>query len=277
MNEVRLVDVFGSGGLSGNPVAVVHDADGLSAEQMLAFTQWMNLSECTFLVRPTADEADYHVRIFTPDREMAFAGHPTLGTCHAWLEAGGTPSTPGVVLQQCGAGLVPLDLDEGTISFAAPPLLREGPVDEADLDRVCAILRIDRTAVQAAAWTDNGPGWVTVQLQDAEAVLALDPRGDGDRIDIGVVGLYGDGGEADVEVRAFFTDAQGVLREDPVTGSLNASAGQWLIDRAELTPPFTAAQGTAMGRAGRVSVRLAADGSLLVGGRTTTILRGQLT
>ena len=195
----RQVDVFGSGPYSGNPVAVVHGADGLSDEQLQRFARWTNLSETTFLLTPTTDEADYRVRIFTPSRELPFAGHPTLGTCHAWLEAGGAPRGERVV-QECPAGLVRLRRDGGRLAFAAPPLLRSGPVDEADVQHVADLLRLDRSKVVDAEWTDNGPGWVSILVPSAEDVLAIQP-GAVD-LEIGVVGPYPAGSEAAFEVRA---------------------------------------------------------------------------
>jgi PhzF family phenazine biosynthesis protein len=269
MHAFRQVDVFGSGPLTGNPVAVVHDADDLDEAQMQLFAQWTNLSETTFLVRPTQAGADYRLRIFTPSRELPFAGHPTLGTAHAWLEAGGTPRGDAVV-QECAAGLVRIEQGAERLAFQAPPLLRDGPVSEEDLDRVVDALRLTRDDVVDAKWVDNGPGWVGVLLEDAHAVLALDP----DRtklagMDVGVVGLWRDGGsDADAEVRAF-----DYATEDPVTGSLNASLGQWLAG-TRLPEQYVAAQGTAIGRRGRVHVRREGT-TVWVGGDTVTTLRGE--
>ena len=269
MHQLRQVDVFGSGPLTGNPVAVVHDADDLDDARMQLFAQWTNLSETTFLLRPTDPSADYRLRIFTASRELPFAGHPTLGSAHAWLEAGGTPKGERLV-QECGAGLVEIERDE-RLAFQAPPLLRDGPVDEADLATVTDILGIGRHDVVDAKWVDNGPGWVGVLLDDARDVLALDP----DRTklagwDIGVVGPWRDGGsDADVEVRAFDSST-----EDPVTGSLNASLGQWLAGTV-LPEAYVAAQGTAIGRRGRVHVRREGD-TVWVGGQTVTTVRGEV-
>src|SRR4051812_16811292 len=192
MHQFRQVDVFGSGPLTGNPVAVVHDADDLDDEQMQLFAQWTNLSETTFLLRPSTDEADYRLRIFTPSRELPFAGHPTLGSAHAWLEAGGTPRQEAVV-QEGAAGLVTIERGE-RLAFRAPPLLRDGPVSDEDLDHVVRALGTTRDAVVDAKWVDNGPGWVGVLLEDAQAVLDLRPDllalGD---LDVGVAGLWPDG------------------------------------------------------------------------------------
>ena len=269
MLQFRTVDVFGSGPLSGNPVAVVHDADDLDDERMQLFAQWTNLSETTFLLRPTDERADYRLRIFTASRELLFAGHPTLGSAHAWLEAGGTPKGERVV-QECGVGLVEVERGE-RLAFRAPPLIRDGPVGEGDLDTIADILDVSRTDIVDAKWVDNGPGWVGVLLHDAHDVLELEPdRGKLDGWDIGVVAPWRDGGsDADVEVRAFDSTT-----EDPVTGSLNASLGQWLAGTV-LPEQYVAAQGTAIGRRGRVHVRR--EGSAVwVGGDTRTTVRGEV-
>jgi PhzF family phenazine biosynthesis protein len=273
----RQVDVFASGPLSGNPVAVVHDADGLTDEQMAAFARWTNLSETTFLLRPTVPGADYRLRIWTPGGELPFAGHPTLGSARAWLEAGGRPASDDVV-QECGAGLVTVRQealpDGGTrLAFAAPPLVRSGPVGSEDLAAIARALRVAVSDVVDAAWVDNGPGWVAVLLEDAGSVLALRPDfGAFGDLKIGVVGPYAPGeSDAAVELRAFIP-AIGAP-EDPVTGSLNAGVGQWLAGRV-LPASYVASQGTALGRRGRVHVRLEADGTLWVGGDTVTTIEG---
>jgi PhzF family phenazine biosynthesis protein len=272
-----MVDVFGSGPMSGNPLAVVHDADGLSTADMQAITRWMNLSETTFLLPPTAVEADYRVRIFTLIGELPFAGHPTLGTCHAWLGSGGLPKGDTIV-QECGIGLVSLRSDV-RLSFAAPAPIRSGPVDEIYLEQVAAVLGINTSEIVAAEWVDNGPGWVGVLLKDHESVLALKPdigRFDGTgQVDIGVVGPHGGASDVDFEVRAFFSDDRGQLVEDPVTGSLNASLAQWLIGSGRASDSYTAAQGTAIGRAGRVHLSQA-EGQVWVGGSTVTVVAGTI-
>jgi PhzF family phenazine biosynthesis protein len=267
-HQFRQVDVFGAGPLTGNPVAVVHDADDLVDAQMQLFAQWTNLSETTFLLSPTSAEADYRLRIFTPSRELPFAGHPTLGSAHAWLEAGGTPRGEAVV-QECAAGLVTIARGDRLV-FEAPPLLRDGPVSDEDLDHVTKVLRIRRDQVVDSKWCDNGPGWVGVLLEDARDVLALKPDEAAlDGWDIGVVGPWTDGGsDAQVEVRAFDSTT-----EDPVTGSLNASLGQWLAG-TRLPEQYVAAQGTAIGRAGRVHVRREGN-TVWVGGDTRTTVRGE--
>ena len=267
------IDVFGSAPYRGNPLAVVLDGAGLSTGEMQRFAHWMNLSETTFVLPPTSEGADYQVRIFTPVAEMPFAGHPTLGTCHAWLEAGGTPHQPGVVVQQCGVGLVTLRNDAGGLAFAAPPLLRDGPVEEDLLRQIASALRIDRAEIVDASWADNGPGWVAVMLASAEAVLAVRP-GVVD-LDLGLVGAYPPGSPEAFEVRAFFPK-NGVTTEDPVTGSLNASLASWLLDRGYAQAPYVASQGTALGRAGRVHISRDPDGTIWVAGATVTCISGQV-
>ena len=254
----------------GNPVAVVLGADGLSTEQMQLFARWTNLSETTFVLAPRASGADYRVRIFTPTGELPFAGHPTLGTCHAWLEAGGRPAHPGAIGQECQAGLVMVRPGEAGLAFAAPPLVRSGPVEDAMAERVARALNIARADIVDIAWADNGPGWVAVLLPSAEAVLAIRP-GPLD-LDIGVAGPYPPGSPEAIEVRAFSPQISGV--EDPVTGSLNASLGQWLLATGRITAPYVASQGTAMGRRGRVHVSRDADGQVWVGGGTVTCVNG---
>lgn len=276
MPRFRQVDVFSHLPLLGNPVAVVHDADDLTAEQMATFARWTNLSETTYLLAPTRPGADYRLRIWTPGGELPFAGHPTLGSAHAWVEAGGVPGAGGEILQECGAGLVRVRRapgPEGWLSFAAPPLVRSGPVDVDDLTRIATALRIDEGDILDAAWVDNGPGWVGVLLADAAAVLACRPDlGAFDGLEIGVVGPYAAGaGDADVEVRAFVPSLG--VGEDPVTGSLNAGLAQWLAGN-RLPTSYVASQGTAIGRRGRVHVALE-DGTVWVGGETRTVITGE--
>ena len=268
-----LVDVFGIGLCSGNPLPVLFDADALTDAEMQRITRWFGYSETTFLVAPTESGADYRVRIFTLDRELPFAGHPTLGACHAWLAAGGKPSGAAIV-QQCGAGLVEIRVSGGDLAFAAPPLIRSGPVDEADVADVAAFLGIERSAIVDSQWVDNGPGWVAVMLGSAEAVLAIDPPPAATRrFDVGVVGPHSSG-EAAYEVRALFSDHRGAIMEDPVTGSLNASLAQWLTATGRFTAPYVARQGTALGRDGRVKVDRDQAGQIWIGGRTLTIASG---
>jgi PhzF family phenazine biosynthesis protein len=273
----QLVDVFGQGDFTGNPLAVVLDAEGLDAETMQRITRWLNLSETTFLLPPTTPDADYRVRIFTLDRELPFAGHPTLGSCHAWLTAGGSPRQAGEVVQECGAGLVKVRREGERLAFAAPPLIRTGPVDEAKLAEAAHVLRIARDDIQEAQWIDNGPGWMGVRLGSAEAVLALDPlRAYERRIEIGVVGPHAPGGDADYEIRALFSDPYGAIIEDPVTGSLNASVAQWLFASGARSTGYVAAQGTRLGRAGRVYIDRDDAGQVWVAGATRTLFSGVL-
>ncbi|MCY3661595.1 MAG: PhzF family phenazine biosynthesis protein [bacterium] len=345
------VDVFTSVPYMGNPLAVVADAEGLTTEEMQRFASWTNFSETTFLLEPTTGDSDYRVRIFTPDRELPFAGHPTLGTCKVWLDQGGVPRRPGVIVQECGAGLVTIrsssrpDDSPGSrpddspgdrpgnrrgvslgdspgdspnnspgsrrLAFAAPPLARSGPVSAEDLAAACTILGIDPdgpdTPVVDSNWVENGPPWMAVLLRSAEDVLALspdtsaaaNPRG----LFIGVAGPHrpdsasdpantddpagpadpaspaspadpaSPASPADFEVRAFFP-LRGALAEDPVTGSLNASLGQWLTAAGHATAPYTASQGAALGRDGRVYIDQDPDGTIWVGGEVVTCIQG---
>lgn len=271
----RQVDVFAGARFRGNPVAVVHHADALDDETMARFARWTNLSETTFLLRPSDPAADYRLRIFTPERELPFAGHPTLGSAHAWTEAGGVERGPDIV-QQCGAGLVRVRREGAHLAFAAPPLLRAGPVEEALLATLARGLGIARDEIVASNWVDNGPGWVAVMLRQRDTLLALRPDASllaG--LDLGAVAPFDaarDGTEAAFEVRAF-AFAAGV-GEDPVTGSLNAGLAQWMIGAGLAPDSYVVSQGTAIGRVGRVHVRRAA-GEIWVGGATSTLLLGE--
>ena len=274
------VDVFAPRAFTGNPLAVVLDGEGLSTEDMLQVTRWLNLSETTFLLPPTTAAADYRVRIFTLARELPFAGHPTLGSCHAWLTAGGTPKQADRVVQECAAGLIGVKRDADRLAFAAPPLIRSGPLDEPLILHLASVLRIRRDQIVDAHWVDNGPGWVGILFADAATVLAIDPDfsrhpGPGS-LDIGLVGPTPRGAECAFEVRAVFSDEQGGMREDPVTGSLNASLAQWLLASGRATAPYIASQGTRLGRAGRVHVDRDPDGTVWVGGKSTTCVRGEI-
>ena len=257
------VDVFTGAALLGNPLAVVHDGSGLDTERMAAFARWTNLSETTFLLPPTDPAADYRVRIFTPGGELPFAGHPTLGSCHVWLQAGGTPRHAGTVVQECGIGLVPLRRGE-RLAFAAPPTTVER-VDAELLHRVYAALGIDPARVLDAAWLTNGPRQLTLLVDDAATVLALKPDHSVLKTltKVGVVGPHPEGGDCRFEVR-FFAAPIGI-NEDPVTGSLNANIARWLIDSDRAPQAYVAAQGTAMGRAGRIHVRRDAEGTWIGG------------
>lgn len=271
------IDVFTATPLKGNPLAVVHDARGVDDAAMQAFARWTNFSETTFLLPPTgpqAAEADYRVRIFTPDRELPFAGHPTLGSCHAWLAAGGTPKAAGEVVQQCGVGLVRIRRDGARLAFAAPKLLRGGEVDAATRADIARSLRIPQDAIRAAQWVDNGPGWVGVLLGSRDEVLALQPDFAAlQPAEIGVVAPCPAGHAAQFEVRAFIAGVGPT--EDPVTGSLNASLGQWLIGAGLAPERYIAAQGTALGRAGRVHVERI-DGQVWVGGDCVEVVEGRV-
>ena len=273
MRQFRQVDVFTAVPYRGNPLAVVVGAEGLGDEQMQQFASWTNLSETTFLLPPRDAAADYRVRIFTPTIELPFAGHPTLGSCHAWLETGGQPRTAGQIVQECPAGLVRLRQDSGGLAFAAPPLVRGGPVDDDLAVHIAEILDIRRDEIVDLQWADNGPGWVAVLLASAEAVLAVRP-GVTD-LDIGVVGPYPAGLPEAFEVRAFVPKL-GSTDEDPVTGSLNASLAEWLLATGRATAPYVASQGTVLGRQGRVRITQDGDGTVWVGGTTVTCVTGEV-
>lgn len=267
----HLVDVFGSSPLEGNPLAVVSHGEGLSSEEMLQLTRWFNLSETTFLLAAES-EADYRVRIFTLAGELDFAGHPTLGTCHVWEST--TDGSRERMVQECGVGLVPLRRSGGVLWFQAPALVRDGPVDDETLARVVRCLGIREEDVRAARWVDNGPGWVGVLLSDAESVLELEPDFSGETdLAIGVVGLQPERSETAYEVRAFFTNHNRRLVEDPVTGSLNASLAEWLIGEDRIDPPYLVSQGRRVGRNGLVHIARDEDG-IWVGGATHTVARG---
>lgn len=280
----KQIDVFTATPYRGNPLAVVLDGQGLSLDAMQHFTNWTNLSECTFLLPPTlegaAAGADYRVRIFCPGRELPFAGHPTLGSCHAWLQAGGVPRGAQIV-QECGVGLVAIRQGADRLAFAAPPLIKNGPLDEADVMLIARGLGVARSDIVAHSWCDNGPNWRGVMLRSAEQVLALRPdsavlAG----LDVGVVGAHSAGDTSfkapQFEVRAFFPGNNG-LTEDPVTGSLNAALAQWLIGAGLAPERYVAAQGTAMQREGRVHIERDAEGTVWVGGASVTCVNGMVT
>lgn len=268
------VDVFSSEPQLGNPVAVVHDADSLTTEQMAAFARWTNLSETTFLLKPTRPDADYRLRIFTPARELPFAGHPTLGSCHAWLSQGGVAASGGVVVQECEVGLVPVRADRDRLAFSAPPLLRSGPLEDEVVAQALAATGVPETALRDHQWVDNGPGWGALLLDSAESVLAaeLDTQALGN-LCLGLVGPQGPGADTDFEVRAF-VPAVGVP-EDPVTGSLNASIAQWLTGSGLAPSTYVAAQGTRLGRKGRVHIDATGD-EVWVGGAAHTLISGSV-
>jgi PhzF family phenazine biosynthesis protein len=271
--DLKQIDVFGRMPCSGNPVAVLLDAEGLSTGAMQRFARWTNLSETTFVLPPIDPGADYRVRIFTPELEAPFAGHPTLGTCHAWLEAGGEARDPDLVVQECGVGLVRIRRDEGRLAFAAPALRRSGLASPDDAARVAAALGLDSDEMLAIEWVDNGFSWIAVLLESATRVLDLRP-GQLD-FDVGAVGFHPPGSEAAIEVRAFFP-VNGVAAEDPVTGSLNAGIAQWLIGSGRLQAPYVATQGSAIGRDGRIYVSQDEDGTIWVAGRCETVISGSV-
>jgi len=273
--KFQQVDVFASRPLGGNPLAVVVDADSLDDARMAAFANWTNLSETTFLLKPTKIGADYRVRIFTPSRELPFAGHPTLGSCHVWLASNGR-TNGGEVVQECEAGLIRIRGDGDMLSFAAPELIRSETLEPQLLQRIAGALHISMDTIVDARWVDNGPGWLAVLLQKREDVLALRPDFAAiSGLRVGVVAPWNqadDGDAADFEVRAF--TAAGF--EDPVTGSLNAGIAQWLIGSGIARASYVASQGTALGRAGRIHVRREADG-IWIGGNVVTCVDGQVT
>ena len=282
LRNFKQVDVFTATPYRGNPVAVVLDGKGLSTEEMQAFTNWTNLSEATFLLPPTQAGADYRLRIFCPGRELPFAGHPTLGSCHAWLEAGGQPRGEGE------AFAIALQLDQADAAllhhvFAAPPLRKSGPLPEEDVALIARGLGVARSDIVGHAWCDNGPNWRGVMLPSADQVLALKPDAAvlagldvgvvGPRGKVGVVGSRSSGDDCAFEVRAFFPGNNG-MAEDPVTGSLNAALAQWLIAAGLAPASYVASQGTALGRAGRVHVERDASGETWIGGASVTCIAG---
>lgn len=267
----RQVDVFSRGAFTGNPVAIVHDADDVSTEEMQAITRWTNLSEAAFLLQPLQRSADYRLRIFEPKIELPFAGHPTLGACAAWLDAGGVPQQPGIVVQECGAGLIKIRITDAGLAFAAPPMIRHEPVETDTLARAMRLLGLTANDVVTSHWIDNGPGWMGLQLTDAQRVLDIPmPTEAAEHFDVGVVGLYPTGSNAAIEVRAFFNDPNGSIREDPVTGSLNASIAQWMLGNGTLTAPYVAHQ-----TSGRATVEQF-DGQIWIGGTADVRVTGTI-
>lgn len=268
------VNVFSTKPFLGNPLAVVHGADALSTGEMAEIARWTNLSETVFLVKPTHPDADYAVRIFSPQTELPFAGHPTLGACHAWLAAGGTPQNEDRVVQQCEVGLVTIRKDGSQLEFAAPALMRTGPLEDEVLNQIMTALKLTPADIAQHQWVDNGPGWCAIMLHSARDVLALEPDWAAlAPLNLGVIGLHEAGADATVEVRSLIGDGG---YEDPVTGSLNASLAQWLIPAGLLPSPYVAAQGTRLNRAGRVQLREAA-GDVWVGGEVVDVISGEIT
>jgi PhzF family phenazine biosynthesis protein len=296
----KQVDVFTATAYLGNPLAVVLDADGLSDAEMAAFARWTNLSETTFLLPPTVAEADYRVRIFTPISELPFAGHPTLGSCHAWLEAAGRPKKPGVVVQESAVGLVHIRQTDKKLAFAAPPLTRRA-LTSPELELVQQALGVGGEHIVAAQFLDNGAKWWSVLLDSTETVLSIEPDYEvlkRTQYFVGVAAVYETqettnliarssqeakafsthaanaaplGLNADIEVRAFVP-----FGEDPVTGSLNASLAQWLIEDGYLPNNYLASQGVCLNRAGRVSIERDAQGQIWVGGAVVTCVDGKV-
>ncbi|MEU9957091.1 PhzF family phenazine biosynthesis protein [Streptomyces sp. NPDC050982] len=270
------VDVFSTSPYSGNPVAVVLDGTDLSDEEMQRLARWTNLSETTFVLPPTVPEADYRLRILTPDGELPFAGHPTLGSAHAWLDGGGVPQHGDRVVQECAAGLVTVRRGEGALAFAAPPRVREGALDEDCLKRIVGAFGITRDRVLAHQWVDNGPGWAVIRLATAEEVLALEP--DLSLIPdamVGAIGAHPDGAAHRFEMRTF---APGVgVPEDPACGSMNAGVGQWLTATGAAPSSYRVSQGARLGRAASIEVTADTDGTVWVSGATVVCVRGTIT
>ncbi|WP_416970801.1 PhzF family phenazine biosynthesis protein [Streptomyces sp. 4F14] len=271
--EFVQVDVFCTTPYSGNPVAVVLDGTELTDEEMQDLARWTNLSETTFVLPPAAEEADYRLRIFTPGGELPFAGHPTLGSARAWLDGGGVPRRAGRIVQECDVGLVTVRRSDGDLSFAAPPRIREGALDEARLARIITAFGITRDRVLDHQWVDNGPGWAVVRLATAEEVLALEP--DLSLIPDGMAGAIGacpPGSAHDFEMRTF-APAAGVP-EDPACGSMNAGVGQWLTSTGAAPSSYRVSQGARLGRAASIGVTADADGTVWVSGAATVRIRG---
>jgi PhzF family phenazine biosynthesis protein len=270
------VDVFGAEPYQGNPVAVVLDGSDLTDDAMAHFARWTNLSETTFVLPPTTPEADYRLRIFTPGGEIPFAGHPTLGSAHAWLTAGGSPRRRDVLVQECAMGLVELRGEAGDLSFQAPTPVRTGPLDEDLLARIARGLRIDVDAVVAHQWVDNGPGWAVIQLATAGEVLALEP--DLSLIPtamVGAIGAHPEGSEHHFEMRTFAPGAG--VPEDPACGSMNAAVGQWLTATGTAPSAYRVSQGTRLGRAASIEITADTDGTVWVSGAATICIRGSIT
>lgn len=270
--QIDLLDVFASGPLTGNPLAVVRGGEGLDANQMLALTRWLGYSETTFLLAPENPDADYRVRIFYPAGELPFAGHPTLGSAHAWLAAGGVPKQAGLVVQECGVGLVEVRVEGDSLAFKAPPLIRSGPLSPDELANALRVSGADPARVVEAVHVANGPNWQLLRLDSAEAVLAADPA---PKAPAGTdIGLAGPGGAADWELRAFFANGLGKVDEDPVTGSFNAGVAMHLFANGLASGSYTAAQGRKTGVDGRIACRQEADGSVWIGGQVRMVVSG---
>ena len=273
--QLDLVDVFGSARLRGNPLGVVRGGDELDAEAMLALTRWLGFSETTFLLPPIDPGADYRVRIFYPAGELPFAGHPTLGTCRAWLAAGGKPRRDGVVVQECGVGLVEVRVEGEQLAFRAPPMTRTGPLDEADLAEALRVSGVAREAVVEAVHVANGPQWRLLRLRSAADVLAAQPAAHAPvGTDIGLAGPHAPGGAANWELRAFFANGLGEVREDPVTGSFNAGVAIHLFGCGLAASGYVAGQGQRVGADGLVHCSQDEAGAVWIGGRADIVARG---
>ena len=273
--QLDLVDVFAAGPLTGNPLAVVHGGEGLEAADMLRITRWLGFSETTFLLPPTDPGADYRVRIFYPAGELPFAGHPTLGTAHAWLAAGGVPQQAGTIVQECGIGLVDVRQESGMLAFRAPPLLRSGALDPADLAETIRLCGVNERDVVAGVHAANGPGWKVLHMASDDAVLAAEPAARAPlHTDVALVGPRAADGGPQWELRAFFADASGRLCEDPVTGSLNAAVAQYLFAGGLANGAYVAAQGRMTGADGYVHCRQDTDGAIWIAGKVATVSAG---
>jgi PhzF family phenazine biosynthesis protein len=273
--QLDLVDVFGSKALSGNPLAVVRCGEGLSDAQMLRLTQWLGFSETAFLLPPTDSAADYRVRIFYPAGELPFAGHPTLGSAFAWLAAGGVPRKPGVVVQECGVGLVAVRQAEGQLAFRAPALTRSGPLSETERAEAARLAGVQPDWIVEAVHIANGPMWQLLRLATSEQVLAANPAARAPiSTDVGLAAPAAPNSGADWEVRAFFANQHGKLCEDPVTGSFNAGLAVHLFANGLATGSYTAAQGRQTGADGRIELTQDADGSVWVAGRCDMVAQG---
>ena len=273
--KLDLVDVFGSAPMKGNPLGVVHAAEGLDDAQMLALTQWLGFSETTFLLPPTDPAADYRVRIFYPAGELPFAGHPTLGSCHAWLDSGGKPQRPGVIMQECGVGLVEIRQEGDMLSFRAPALTRSGRLSDVERAEAARVAGVADDMIVEAVHIANGPRWQLLRLRNAEDVLGAEPAARAPLgTDVGVAAPRDADDGIDWEVRAFFADQHGAIIEDPVTGSFNAGLATHLFSSGLAEGTYQAGQGKKVGADGRISCSQHSDGSIWIGGRSTTIARG---
>ncbi|HEY8718963.1 PhzF family phenazine biosynthesis protein [Pengzhenrongella sp.] len=267
------VDVFSPLPYRGNPVAVILDGEGLDDAAMQEVAQWTNLSETTFVLPPTRAEADYRVRIFAPGGELPFAGHPTRGTAHAWIENGGRPHGGSLIVQECAAGLIEVRRDKDILSFAAPATRRDGDLEAEFLSQVVEAFGIGPDQVLDHQWVDNGPGWAVLRLATAQQVLDLTP--DFSKIPeamVGAIGAYPEGSEHAFEMRTF---APGLgIAEDPVCGSMNAAVGQWLTRTGQVAGSYRVSQGAKLGRAGDITITVDDDGTVWVSGATTTLFQG---